>query len=492
MDKKTICFVTSELAPFAKTGGLADVSAALPAYLHGQGHDIRVFVPLYSSIEKAEYDFRPLDGLQEIPMVMGGQSHSVSVLAATLPGTDLEINFIDCPAFFSRDGIYTNDPDEALRFACLSRAAIESCQRLNWSPQIMHCQDWQTALIPAYLKSIYAWDGLFRDTKTILTIHNLGYQGVFSAAVLEAIGLAGSQNMFAAADLRENRIGFLKTGLEHADMLTTVSPTYAREIQTSEFGVGLNGLLSRRSDSLLGILNGIDTTIWNPATDTHIPFPYSADTIADKQKNKASLLTDLGLPPAEGVPLIGMISRLTSQKGFDLLMDPLTELLTNQDVRLAVLGSGDSKYERFFSSLEQRFPGKLCFYRGFSTPLSHLIEAGSDIFLMPSMYEPCGLNQMYSLAYGTVPIVRKTGGLADTVTHWDGATGVGTGIVFDHTTSDGARWSIATALSLYQDKAAWRTLILNGMREDNSWTASGNRYLALYEWLITGRKAETP
>lgn len=435
MESFRVCHVTSEIAPYAKTGGLADVSAALPEYQRRAGHDARVFSPLYASMDVESSALAPVDGLENLGIETGTRTYPYSVYETRTPGAGVPVYFIHCPRLYDRDGLYTSDPDEHVRFVVLQRAAIESCQRLGWSPHVFHCHDWQTSLVPLYLKTLYAWDALFRNSRSVLTIHNLGYQGIFPARAVQDTGLARVKKYLHQEDLKAGRIGFLKTGLLYADLLTAVSPTYAEEIQTPELGVGLDGILARRSGSVVGILNGVDTAIWNPSTDPNLAHRYSAKSLWRKEKNKAVLLQELGLTYRKGVPVVGMITRLTYQKGVDLLEDVLPEVLEAYEMRLVVLGNGDADHESFFRKLQARFPEKVRFWCGFNAKLAHRIEAGADLFLMPSLYEPCGLNQMYSRIYGTVPIVRKTGGLADTVELWDPDTEEGSGIVFDHATS---------------------------------------------------------
>ncbi|MFN8180087.1 MAG: glycogen synthase [bacterium] len=481
MSGRTVAYVTSEITPFAKTGGLADVSAALPAHLHRAGHDVRVFAPLYSAIDVDAYDFEPLPGAADIPVRADARTLVFSAYRTRLPGTEVPVHFIHCPVLFDRPGLYTNDPDEHLRFALLSRAALECCQRMQWGPEIFHCHDWQTALVPLYLKTLYAWDRLFRATRSVLTIHNLGYQGLFPSTVLADLGLESCKQYLQQETLKRGRIGFLETGIVHADWLTTVSPTYAREISTESYGMGLHELLAARQATLTGILNGVDTEVWNPLTDPHIPFRYSPKSLWRKEKNKEALLGELSLPYAKRVPMIGMISRLVAQKGIDLLEEPLPAILAKHDIRLVVLANGEARFERFFEELVRRFPGKVHFHRGFRTELAHRIEAAADMFLMPSRYEPCGLNQMYSRIYGTVPIVRKTGGLADTVQLFDPKDGTGNGIVFEHPTPQGVRWAVESALELYGRPETWKQIVANAMAGDLSWDAQAPRYVELYD-----------
>lgn len=486
MAKLNICLVSSELAPYAKTGGLADVTTALARFLHTEQHDVRVFMPLYASIDTAGRGFVAVDFLQGIHLNLGMRTVVFSVYTAPLPESGLMVYFIDCPALYDRHAFYTNDPDEHLRFALLCRATLECCQRMGWGPEVFHCNDWQSALLPLYLKALYGWDRLFARSRSVLGIHNIGYQGVFSAWFLGDLGLQDHAYWLHQDDLRHGVINFLKTGLLYADVLTTVSPTYAREIQTPAYGMGLEGLLHSRRDRLFGILNGVDYQEWNPETDAFIPFKYSRSDLSGKEKNRHALLDYLDLPYDPAVPVIGIVSRLASQKGFDLCYDTLPGLLRERDLRLAVLGSGEQELENFFGWLQHEFPGKVSFHRGFSERLAHLIEAGSDLFLMPSRYEPCGLNQMYSLRYGTVPIVRKTGGLADTVQLYDRTTGTGTGIVFDHYDTPALNWALHTALDLYADRAAWAQVQQNAMAQDYSWEKQGRHYLDLYGRLVRG------
>jgi starch synthase len=442
---------------------------------------VRVVTPLYGSIDRKKAAFRePAPHLRDVPVRFGGRTYAFSLPTAVLPGTQLSIHFVDCPALYDREGLYTRDPDEHLRFALLSRAAIEGCQRMQWRPDIIHCHDWHASLTPLYLKTLYAWDALFHNTRTVLTIHNIGYQGLFTASIVPDLGLAESAHLFHNEDLRAGRVNYLKTGILYADVLTTVSRTYALEIQTEEFGAGLQDLLRARRDTLFGIVNGVDYSEWSPASDPHIPHPYGPKNLAAKARNTKVLLEKLGLAPAGLAPVLGVISRLTMQKGFELFYDTMPDLLSRRDARLAVLGTGEARLEEFFQRLQSSFPLRVCFYQGFSNELAHLIEAGSDMFLMPSRYEPCGLNQLYSLKYGTVPVVRKTGGLADTVEPFDPSTGRGTGFVFEHFTQDGLRRALNAAFEIWPDRKTWKQLMLNGMSQDWSWDAQGRHYVNLY------------
>ncbi len=483
-----ICLVSSELTPLAKTGGLADVSAALSAFLDSKGHDIRVLIPFYSAIDTKSLEIVPDPSLQNLSIRIGNHHLNYSIDTTILPNTTLKINLLRCPELYDRPDIYTDGSDEHLRFILLSRVAIEMCQHMGFAPDIFHCHDWHTALTPLYLKTLYAWDSLFENTRSVLTIHNIGYQGIFDIRILHDMGLQNSPEKLYQEDLDLGRVNFLKTGVLYADWLTTVSPTYANEILSSAYGMGLQDLLRQRQDSLVGILNGVDTDEWNPRKDALIPYPYDARDISGKQENKQALMQELELDSSDDIPLLGIVSRLTTQKGIDLIQQVVPKLLQQRGFALVVLGSGEPRYEQFFTELQHHQRDRVCFYRGFSNKLAHMIEAGSDMFLMPSQFEPCGLNQMYSLRYGTVPIVRRTGGLADSVQLFEPSSGKGTGIVFDDYSASALGWSLNAALDLYQDKESWRKLVQNGMAMDYSWKQQGQNYIDLFRQILpTGK-----
>jgi starch synthase len=390
---------------------------------------------------------------------------------------------------FDRPSIYGNSPDEHLRFATLSWAALKVCQHVGFAPDVVHVNDWQTSLVPLLLKTRFRWDRLFARTRSLLTIHNLGHQGTFESRLLPETGLADSAHLFHQDELRAGRLGFLVTGIIHADAITTVSPTYAREIQTPEQGVRLDPMLRQRADHLFGILNGIDESEWDPASDRHLPHHFSAADLDGKERCKAALVAATRLPYHADVPLFGLVSRLVWQKGIDLCMSVLPPLLRTRRFQLVVLGTGEPKYEDFFKRLERAFPRQVAYQSTFSEPRAHLIEAGADVFLMPSRYEPCGLNQMYSLRYGTVPIVHKTGGLADTVWQFHGRTGKGTGFVFDHFDEGGLSWAIGRALEVWgsgrgADRERWRGLQRNGMGLPLGWSHRVGQYVDLYKQLV--------
>ena len=483
MDPLKICFVTAEVSPFAKTGGLGDVSAALPRTLHRLGHDVRLFLPFYAQIDRQKHRILAVEFLRNIPVELGGRRYRFSVYTTEMPRSDLPLYLIHCPALYDRAGIYGGGADEAVRFALLTRAAIECCQRMGFAADVFHANDWHSALLPLYLKTLYQWDELFARSKTALTIHNIGYQGIFPVSSVPAVGLGEHAEKLHLEDLDHGIINFLKSGILYADVVTTVSPTHSDEIRTPEYGMGLDGLLRKRSSSVLGILNGIDPEEWSPERDPLIPIQYSADDLEGKAFCKLALMGDLGLEHDPEVPALGIVTRLVKQKGIDLLRQVLPSFVDSVDCRLAVLGSGEKAYEEFFAALQRRFPDRVCFYRGYNNELAHRIEAGCDLFLMPSLYEPCGLNQMYSLAYGTPPVVRKTGGLADAVQLFDRGSGEGNGFVFDSATADALGWALGYALEVWRDRPAWDRLVQNGMRRDFSWEKQAGLYVELYRRL---------
>jgi starch synthase len=475
-----VCFVTSECVPFAKTGGLADVSGSLPPALAELGCEVKLFMPLYGSIPVIDHGFVFAPELRDLPVPVGGRSARVNVWYGKLPGTDVEVYLVDSPHYFHRGGLYTNDPDEDERFLVLQHAAFAVMQRYAWSPDVIHANDWQAALMPVFLRTSYGWDDLFSGTASLLSIHNIGYQGLFGPHGVHKAGLTYDLFHDGGPLSHNGAFSFLKAGILFASTISTVSETYAHEIQSERHGAGLDAVLRHRGSDLFGIRNGIDTSAWNPASDPHIAANYTADTLDDKLLNKQALLERFGLPYEPDVPVLGIISRLTGQKGFDLLQPILGPLIQEEHVQLVVLGSGEPALEDFFNWAQRAFPERVGVYIGYNDPLAHQIEAGADAFLMPSHYEPCGLNQMYSLAYGTVPIVHRTGGLADTVHDWHEMGGHGNGFSFWDATPHALQTTIKRALSLYRTPAAWRELQRRGMEADFSWTGSAEKYLDLY------------
>jgi starch synthase len=481
-----ILFISSEVAPFAKAGGLADVSAALPRELHAQGHDVRVFVPMYARVNAPDRAFTAV--IPEMSFSVGPHRIAASIHSSPLPKSSLSVYFVRCPPLYDRPSIYGDGPDEHLRFGVLSWAALKACQQLQFAPDIAHVNDWQTALVPLLLRSVLGWDQLFARTRTVLTIHNLGHQGTFDSTILPETGLLPAAGLLHQDDLKAGRLSFLTTGILHANAITTVSPTYAREIQTPAHGVGLDALLRSRREVLFGILNGIDEAEWDPASDPHLPHHYSAADLSGKEKCKEELLKAVRLPARREVPVIGVVSRLVWQKGFDLCVPVLPALLRRRLFQLVVLGTGEPRYLDFFSRLASAFPERVAFQPAFDEKRAHLIEAGADLFLMPSRYEPCGLNQMYSLRYGTPPIVHRTGGLADTVAQFDPRAGGGNGFVFDQFDEAGFSWALGRALDVWgsgagSDRDRWVQLQRNGMRVEFGWQHRIGEYLDLYRKL---------
>ncbi len=475
-----ILFVASEAAPFARTGGLGDVAGALPKALSRFGHDVRLILPLYRAVDARRHGLRVIaDGLS-VPAASGSQA--VDVLEGNLSG-GAPVYFVRHDPSFDRDGLYQtlsaeDYPDNAERFALFCRAALEVCRRVDFQPEVLHANDWQTAALPIYLKTTLRSDHFFQRTATVFTIHNLGFQGFFPPEALP--GLMLPRELFTPAGIEFYGKGnLLKGGLLFADALNTVSRRYSQEIQTADQGFGLDGVLKERQSDLFGVLNGIDPEEWSPAGDPHIAAHYTVDNVSGKARCKADLQRRLKLPVRATVPLFGVISRLTEQKGLELLCDIL-ETLMALNVQLVLLGSGEKNLEAAFREAAAKYPSRLAVRIGFDLPLSHQIEAGADLFLMPSRYEPCGLNQMYSLAYGTIPVVRATGGLDDTIVHFDPATGQGNGFKFEEATATAFLQAIWQALALYREKALWPRLITNAMMADFTWDRSAREYEQLY------------
>ncbi len=477
--------IASEAAPFAKTGGLGDVSAALARYLAKAGHDARLVLPLYASMKRDGLALTEVGFARDVALPLGGRRFAFTLFAARLPKGGPLVYFVHCPELYGRPGIYANDGDEHLRFGFLTLAALESFQRMGFAPDIVHVHDWHTALAPLFLKTRYAWDQrLFGRTRTVLTIHNLAYQGGFQAGSLRDLDLESDRGLLHAPQLARGVFSFLATGLLHADAITAVSETNAREIQTPEHGFGLDGLVRARANRLVGIVNGIDAEEWNPATDAHLAARYSAADLAGKARCREALLREAGLEADAETPVLGVVSRLSAQKGFDLALEALPAFLARGQVKLVGLGSGSQVIADGFRALQRRFPRQVAFEVGFSEAKAHRIEAGADFFLMPSRFEPCGLNQMYSQRYGTPPVVHRTGGLADTVTPWNPVTSTGTGFVFEHFTALGLTWALGQALLCFSRPASYARVQQSGMARDFSWERQIQRYEALYARLL--------
>jgi starch synthase len=471
-----ILFVSSEGLPYSKTGGLADVVEALPRALVEMGHEVAVLLPRYHGNKITSVIIFsvtiPLGDTLRFPTLAEGQAVE-----------GVRYFFIDDPAYFDREQLYGDKsgdyPDNAERFAEFSRAAIEFTKRV-WLPDVIHCHDWQSALVPVLIRTQHATDPVVRSLPVVFTIHNLGYQGLFPHTVMRKIGLP--DNLFTVDALEYyGKVNFLKGGLIFADYLTTVSRRYAKEIQTPEYGLGLEGVIRARADRLVGILNGVDYSVWSPEADTFITQNYSAHNLDAKKACKKNLLEIFKLP-AENLdrPLIGIISRFVDQKGFDLIAEEAADLM-KENLALIALGTGQPEHEHLFKQLAAKFPARVGVKIGFDNTLAHKIEAGADMFLMPSRYEPCGLNQIYSLRYGTVPIVRATGGLDDTIQNFDHKTMHGTGFKFEDYTGEALLHCVRAALKAFRDPKAWRTIQTNGMAKDFSWKTSAAAYVTLYE-----------
>jgi starch synthase len=480
--------MAAECVPFAKVGGLADVLGALPLALETLGVAMTIVIPRYSSIDLAKFGFQPhaAPGTAQAPL--GSEAIPYDVHRGKLPNSSIDVFLLGNDQFFDRPGIYV-DPatgkdysDQADRWIFFQRAALEFLSTVSPAPDILHCHDHQTGLIPAYLRKIYRSKESFTETRSIFTIHNLGYQGLFPRDAMTRSGFNDAEFYPTSPFEFYGMMNFMKVGITYADLITTVSPTYADEIQASkEFGYGLEGVLKERSDSVVGILNGIDEKLWNPAKDPLITATYTAANLSGKRKNKKALLDKFKLDGSHPEwPVLAMISRIDVQKGFDLVVRILDYLLS-KDLYFVLLGSGNKETEGYLRTIIQRHPGKAGIRFEFDNGSAHLTEAGADILLMPSKYEPCGLNQMYSLRYGTVPVVRRTGGLADTVQDYDPSTGTGNGFVFSEYDPEQLRAAVDRALDLWQDRKAWRRLIQNGMRLDLSWKQSAQKYVEVYE-----------
>jgi len=471
-----ILFAASEGLPFSKTGGLADVIEALPKALVAQGHELAVVLPRYRGIKTS------MVVMPSMTIPLGGRLRFPSIADGTMLN-GVRYFFVDDPGYFDRDGIYGNStgdfPDNAERYSEFSRATIEIAKHV-WPADVIHCHDWQTALVPTLMRSLYSSDPLVKDIPVIFTIHNLGYQGQFPAAVLGRAGIPPEVYNPAGVEYY-GYVNLLKGGLVYSDYLTTVSKKYAEEIQTPEFGYGLDGVVRSRRDHVVGILNGVDYSVWNPEKDKLLAATYSAKDLTGKHACKKELLEIFGLSPEyESHPVLGIVSRFADQKGFDLIAAVAPELM-QEDVILTVLGTGERRYEELFDTLANEFPGHVGVRIGYDNELAHKIEAGADMFLMPSRYEPCGLNQIYSLKYGTVPIVRATGGLDDTVESFDVQHGTGTGLKFEPYTGAALLDAIRLALHHFADERIWRRIQLNGMSKDFSWKRPASEYAKLYK-----------
>src|SRR6056297_110686 len=480
-----ICMIASEAVPFAKTGGLADIVGSLSKKLSLLEHDVRVVMPRYASISTENLQYL----IKDLSVPIRFEQEKCDVLYGYFPNTEIPVYFIEHPAFSKRPGLYGSDGnhpyrDNHYRFALLSRAVFPLCRSIEWIPDILHSHDWQTALVNGYLRE-YELATEFTHTKAVFTIHNIGYQGIFSKHDLHTTQLSWETCSPENPKKIDIPLNFMKCGILNADAITTVSPTYAKEIQTEEFGHGMEQLLRERGAMLYGILNGVDYGEWDPAHDPHIPQPYTIEDLSGKRKAKTHLQKKLGLPVNEKVPIIGLVSRLAAQKGFYELCDPhrgaLKRICNELSVQVVVLGTGEGWIEEEMLNLHEQI-SNFKVKTTFSDSLAHQIEAGSDLFLMPSRYEPCGLNQIYSLRYGTLPIVRATGGLADTVENYDSKTGEGTGFMFDVLSPESIFHTTEWAVSIWYDHPEhFKQMQIHAMNSHFSWKDSADHYVKLYQ-----------
>jgi starch synthase len=473
-----IAFAASECVPFSKTGGLADVVGALPRALAAAGRQVSVYIPRYRQTKLT--DARTV--VRSITVPFDDHYRFCSVVAAGSK-SGVDHYFVEYPQFFDRDALYGTSsgdyPDNAERFALFSRAVLEASKILG-VPQVFHCHDWQSALIPVLLKTQYAEDPAFREVGTVFTIHNMGYQGLFPPDTLPLLTLPWDLLTMSKMEFFGN-VNFLKGALVFSDFITTVSRKYSQEIQTTEFGFGLEGVLRDRASTVTGILNGVDYDEWSPQADKFTAARYSPQDLSGKAKCKQDLLAAFGITnPDLKLPVIGIVSRFAAQKGFDLIAQ-IMDRLAREEMIVIALGNGDKQYEEMFARLQKQFPQKIAIKIAYDNAIAHKIEAGSDMFLMPSKYEPCGLNQIYSLKYGTVPIVRATGGLDDTIEPWDARTGRGTGFKFSDYNGEALLLTIKDALKAFRDQTSWQTLMRNGMDKDFSWNNSAKEYGRIYE-----------
>ena len=473
-----VVFAASECVPFSKTGGLADVVGALPPALAALGHRVTVYLPLYRQTKLAEA--KPV--LRSVTVPFDDQYRFCSVLDGGVH-SGVQFYFIDYPPFFDREALYGTSVgdyrDNAERFALYSRAVLESCKILG-VPDVFHCHDWQSALVPVLLRSVYAEDPAFRDVGCVFTIHNMGYQGLFPPEILPLLMLPWDLFTITRMEFYGN-VNLLKGALVFSDFVTTVSRKYSQEIQTAEYGFGLEGVLHGRAATVTGILNGVDYKEWSPEADKFTAAHYSPEDLSGKAACKQDLLAQFGITDGNvRLPVIGIVSRFAAQKGFDLISQVM-DRLAREDMIVVALGAGDKEYQDMFLRLHKQYPQKIAVKVAYDNALAHKIEAGSDMFLMPSRYEPCGLNQIYSLKYGTVPVVRATGGLDDTIENWEPRTGRGTGFKFSEYTGEALLDTVKLALKAYQDRDPWQRLMRNGMSKDFSWNASAREYVRVYE-----------
>lgn len=492
MKQYKVLYLASEVAPFAAAGGLADVTGALPKALKSYNQEIRLMIPKYKFINERKYVLREVIRLREIPVTINGKTEVANVKSAFLPDSKVQIYFIEVGDLFKRAGIYIDPksgqpyPDNAERFAYFSKAALETLKILSWQPNLIHCNDWQTSFVPVYLKTVYMNDPFFKGVKTIYTIHNLTSQGAFPLETAKTIEFDESQTREDGMFYKDGKLNLTKGAIYFSDFITTVSENYANEIISDDkIGYGFGSLLEEKGEKFEGILNGVDYSVWSPDTDKLIPAKYSKDTLDDKLENKKTLLMRSGMEFKEKTPLIGIISKISEQKGFDLIVEALPDIL-KLDIQMVIHGDGDRELAEKILKIANANPDKLSINVTFDDKMAHLIEAGSDMFLMPSKYEPCGLNQIYSLKYGTIPIVSAVGGLFDTVEDLDEDGGEGTGFIIDTLTAKDLVKAVKRAVAYFKKQDKWRELQQRVMDEDFSWEISAKRYIDIYDRVVSG------
>lgn len=490
MNQHKVLYLASEVTPFARAGGLGDVTGALPKALKNLNQEIRIIMPKYKFINERKYVLREVIRLREIPVTINGRTEIANVKSAFVPDSKVQVYFVEIADFFSKPGLYndpqTNEPyaDNAVRFAFFAKAAMETLKTLSWQPDVIHCNDWQTAYVPVYLKTVYQGDDFFKGIKTVYTLHNLTNQGSFDKSVAEKIDFDENEVKEDGMFGKDEKLNLTKAAIYFSDFITTVSENYAEEIiNNDEIGYSFGKLLNEKGEKFEGILNGVDYDVWSPDKDKTIPAKYTISDLSGKEENKKALLMRLGLEYVEGEPVLAAASKLTAQKGMDIIYDALPKLM-EMKVKLCILGTGDPQITKELMEAQKKYSGRLSINLTYDENMAHLFEAGADIFLMPSRYEPCGLNQVYSLRYGTIPVVSPIGGLLDTVEDYDPKTKTGSGFVMDNLSSQCLLDSVERAIKLYNEKETWQELQKRIMQEDFSWEISAKRYLDIYNRMV--------
>jgi len=490
MDQIKILYLASEVAPFARSSSVADVTGALPKALKNLDHEIRIIMPKYKFINERKFVLREVIRLREIPVTLNGKTEVASVKSAFLPDSKVQVYFVDIPNNFDRPGLYIDPvknapyPDNAERFAFFCKAAMETLKTLSWQPDVIHCNDWQTAYVPVYLKTIYQGEDFFKGIKTIYTLHNLHFQGDFDPSKAAKIEFDENEARKGGMFEKDGKLNLTKAAIYFSDFITTVSENYANEIiENNEKGFGFGDLLDQKGENFEGILNGVDYSVWSPEKNKNLPVSYSQEDLSGKEENKKTLLTRLGMHYEEGKAQIGVIANINEQKGMDIVLNAIPEIM-KLDVKMCVLGEGDPDLIDAFMDAQQKFQGRLTVNVTYDDKIAHLMEAGSDIFLIPSRNEPCGLYQIFSMKYGTVPVVAPTGGLLDTVDEYDPKIEEGSGFIMEKHDAKSLVNAIKNALDVYADKEKWSKLQKDIMQEDYSWDISAKRYVDIYKRIL--------